>query len=252
MASRGWVAGSPAEAGAAAHVFVDDLDQPELGGEDRHHLQRVLRLRPGELVTASDGHGGWRSCRYAGVERLDVAAEIDHCPQPAPAITIAFALTKGDRPEWTVQKLVEAGVNRMVPMVTQRTVVRWEGEKGARQGARLNAVARAAAMQSRQAWLPVVTDVQPFGATAQPGVGVAMAQLGGGPLDLGRPTVLIGPEGGWDESELACGLPSVGLGPTVLRAETAALAAGLLLAALRAGTVRPGGGAVGGGGGGGG
>ena len=77
-------------------------------------------------------------------------------------------------------------------------------------------------------------------------MGVALAQLGGGPLDLSRPTVLVGPEGGWDDSELACGLSSVGLGPTVLRAETAALAAGLLLAALRAGTVRPAGGSGGG------
>jgi 16S rRNA U1498 N3-methylase RsmE len=64
--------------------------------------------------------------------------------------------------------------------------------------------------------------------------------MGGGPPSLERPVVLVGPEGGWDESELASGLPLVTLGPTVLRAETAAMAAGVLLCGLRAGVVGPG------------
>ncbi|MGH9088127.1 MAG: 16S rRNA (uracil(1498)-N(3))-methyltransferase, partial [Acidimicrobiales bacterium] len=71
---------------------------------------------------------------------------------------------------------------------------------------------------------------------AGPG-GVAVAQLGGGPLPPAATTLAVGPEGGWAPEELALGLPAVGLGPWVLRAETAAVAAGAVMAALRAGTV---------------
>jgi hypothetical protein len=66
---------------------------------------------------------------------------------------------------------------------------------------------------------------------------VALAQLGGDPPSARATTLAVGPEGGWAPEELALGLPSVGLGPWVLRAETAAVAAGALMAALRAGTV---------------
>ncbi|MDQ1356057.1 MAG: rRNA (uracil1498-N3)-methyltransferase [Acidimicrobiaceae bacterium] len=251
-------------------MFVADLERPELDAADRHHLDRVLRLRPGEEVTASDGVGGWRRCEYAGDGRVVAVGDIEVEARPTPLVTVAFALTKGERPEWTVQKLAEAGVDRIVPMTTGRSVVRWDGEKAARQVVRLRSVARAAAMQSRQVWLPVVDHVvafaelvpvgsgapsalpSPSGLTsglAQPAApasvapstsGLALAHMGGGPPSLERPVVLVGPEGGWDESELASGLPLVTLGPTVLRAETAAMAAGVLLCGLRAGVVGPG------------
>ena len=225
---------------AAAHVFVDDPEDPVLGDDDRHHLERVLRLRVGEAVTASDGRGRWRLCRYAGAGRLDPEDAVLIADRPEPPLTVAFALTKGDRPEWTVQKLTEAGVDRIVPMVTARTVVRWEGGKSSRQVDRLRAVVRSAAMQSRRVWLPVVNDLQPFAAiAAELSARAALAHAGGGPPTLARPATLVGPEGGWSPEELGCGLPQVGLGPTILRSETAAMAAGLLLAALRAGVVQP-------------
>ena len=93
-------------------------------------------------------------------------------------------------------------------------------------------------MQSRRAWLPAVADVSSF-ATAVALPGAVLADRGGRPPSLSRPTVLVGPEGGWTDEERACGLASVGLGEQVLRAETAAIAAGALLAALRARLVRP-------------
>jgi 16S rRNA (uracil1498-N3)-methyltransferase len=167
-----------------------------------------------------------------------VAGEVSVEGRPQPPVTVAFALTKGDRPEWTVQKLVEVGVDRIVPLTTAHTVVRWDGDpdKAARLGARLRAVARGAAMQSRRRWLPVVEVLLPFAEVATPEA--ALAQMGGtaGP-SLARPSILIGPEGGWDEAELASGLPTVTLGPTVLRAETAAVAAGVLLCGIRSGVV---------------
>jgi 16S rRNA (uracil1498-N3)-methyltransferase len=93
-------------------------------------------------------------------------------------------------------------------------------------------------MQSRRVWLPVVDGVAEVQAVAtEPGA--ALAHPGGRPPSLARPMVLVGPEGGWDEEELAAGLPLVGLGPSVLRTETAAVVAGALLCALRSGTVDP-------------
>lgn len=216
----------------AAHAFVDDLDAPVLAPGDRHHLERVLRLRPGDELVVSDGAGGWRRCRFG--PRLDPVTEVARGARPRPLVTVAFALVKGSRPEWAVQKLTEIGVDRIVPLVAARSVVRWP--TGGAHVDRLRRVAREAAVQSRRTWLPAVDDVVAFGSMA-PEPGVALAHPGGPPPSLDRPVVLVGPEGGWDEAELASGVPCVGLGPQVLRTETAAVVAGALLCALRSGTV---------------
>ena len=216
-------------------------------------------------------------------------------------MTVGFALTKGEHPEWAVQKLTEAGVDRIVIMTAERCVTRWAPSSASRHLERLREVARHAAMQSRRSWLPTVEGPvafsaltgwapgegageagqgageaasrprggrgrnrprggrgrprggrgRPRGRRGRPGrgatgqgageaaTGVALAVQGGAPLTLATPIVLVGPEGGWSEEELAA-VPNarhVGLGPNVLRAETAAMAAGVLLVALRAGLV---------------
>jgi 16S rRNA (uracil1498-N3)-methyltransferase len=221
---------------AAAHAFVADLHAPELSPDDRRHLERVLRLRPGEDVTVSDGAGQWRLCRFG--DRLDPVGDIQADERPTPAITVAVALTKGERLDWAVQKLTELGVDVIVPMSAARSVVRWDADRAGRHTERLRRIARQAAMQSRRTWLPSVDDVRPFAElAARPGA--AMAAAGGEPPSLRSPFVLVGPEGGWSEEERAAALPTVELGPTVLRAETAAVAAGALLCALRAGLVGP-------------
>ena len=226
---------------AAAHVFVADLDAPELDEGDRHHLGRVLRLRPGEAVTVSDGAGRWRPCRLRAGLGLEPDGPVTEEPRAAPAVTVAFALTKGERPEWVVQKLTEVGVDRIVPVAAARSVVRWEGGKATAQVARLRQVARAAAMQARRAWLPEVGELAGFAEAVErlAPEGVALVHAGGSPPSLDRPAVLVGPEGGWAPAELERSLPMVSLGPTVLRAETAAVAAGLLLCAIRGGLVDP-------------
>jgi 16S rRNA (uracil1498-N3)-methyltransferase len=191
----------------------------------------------------SDGAGGWRRCRFGPA--LEPLTEVAREPRPEPWVTVAFAPVKGDRPEWAVQKLTELGVDRIVPLLAARSVVRWPAGRGHLD--RLRRVAREAAVQSRRTWLPVVDDVLGFDAVAAAVAaaaeaaaegGVALAHPGGGPPTLARPMVLVGPEGGWDDRELAAGLPQVGLGPRILRTETAAVVAGTLLCALRAGTVR--------------
>jgi 16S rRNA (uracil1498-N3)-methyltransferase len=222
---------------AAAHVFVADLDAPVLDAGDRHHLAHALRLRPGEEVTASDGAGGWRRCRYASGGALEPVGSLCREEPPSPAVCVGFVVTKGARPEWVVQKLTEVGVDRIVPLSSSRSVVRWDTSRAERNLERLRRVAREAAMQSRRNRLPEVTGVLSVAKVASQGA--ALAQRGGSAPSLDRPFVLVGPEGGWDRAELEHGLPLVGLGPNVLRAETAAVTAGVLLCALRSGVVSP-------------
>jgi 16S rRNA (uracil1498-N3)-methyltransferase len=223
-------------AAAEAHAFVDDLDHPQLRAEDRHHFERVLRLRPGAAITVSDGLGGWRPCSI-GAE-LEARGPVHHDPAPTPALTIGFALVKGERPELIVQKVTELGADRVIPFVAARSVVRWDSDKAARQHERLVAIAREAAMQSRRTWLPAIEPLVPFAQVAAL-PGAALAQRGGGPPSLALPVLLVGPEGGWATEELAVGLPHVDLGPHVLRAETAAIGAIAVVAALRGGLVAP-------------
>jgi 16S rRNA (uracil1498-N3)-methyltransferase len=240
---------TPAALGAVAQVFVDDLDALDLRSDDEHHLGQVLRLRAGEVVVASDGAGRWRACRFTGTAPqrsprppiIEPDGPVVTSVRVEPAVTVAFVPVKGDRPEWTVQKLTEAGVDRIVVLESTRAVVRWEGERRARAVDRLGRVAREAAAQSRRPWLPEVAGVlglDDLGDALAP-VPLALAQLGGHRPTLATPAIAVGPEGGWEPSETR-GRPLVGLGPQVLRAETAAVAAGLLLCALREGLVGPG------------
>lgn len=155
-----------------------------------------------------------------------------------PPLTVVFAPPKGDRPEWAVRKMTELGVDRIVPLLADRSVVRWSGDRASGPLARLRRVAREAAMQSRRVRLPEVEEPCSFEAVAtRPGA--VLAVPGGEPPSLGHPVVIVGPEGGWSPEEEAAGLPTLGLGPGVLRTETAAVAAVALLAALRAGLVAP-------------
>ncbi len=166
---------------------------------------------------------------------------VQHEARPVPSLTVAFAPTKGERPEWVVQKLTELGIDRIVPLVSERSVVRWVG--GRRQNAveRLRRVAREAAAQCRRVWLPEITDVVQFGDLAGLGTAgeVVLAQLSGDRPRATQRVVAVGPEGGWSADELASGLPTVGFGLSVLRAETAAVTAGALMVSLRTGTVAP-------------
>jgi 16S rRNA (uracil1498-N3)-methyltransferase len=219
------------------HVFVVDIEHPVLDADDRHHLARVLRVRRGDPLTVSDGNGRWRACRFG--DDLEIAGDVARVPAPEPALTVGFAPVKGDRPELVVQKLTELGVDRIVPFLAERSVVRWEGERARRNVERLRKVAREAAMQSRRCRLPEVSELCAFADVVVNDRGaVALAEREGQRPSLLCRTVLIGPEGGWSRSELAMRLPLVALGDQVLRAETAAITAGGVLTALRSGLVR--------------
>jgi len=212
---------------------VEDVEAPELADGDRHHLQKALRLRAGDALVVSDGAGSWRPVRFGpALEPTDAVATE---PRPSPALTVGLTPTKGDRPEWAVQKLTELAVDRIVVLRTDRSVVRWEGDKVGHHLERLCRIVREAAMQSRRVWLPEVLGVH----TLADHPGAVLADPGGRPPSSGDQVILCGPEGGWSDDERAAHPDPVGLGPGVLRAETAAITAGALLVALRQGVVKP-------------
>lgn len=217
------------------HVFVSDLDRPVLRDEDSHHLTRSLRVRPGDAFTTSDGAGSWRPCRLGAGPAFE--AEPDgpavFVEAPRPSLTIGFALIKGGRPELVVQKLTELGVDAIVPFTAERSVVRWDADRAARQAARLRRVAREAAMQSRQVRIPEVGEVAGFTELAAL-PGAIRADMAGDPPSLDHPVVLIGPEGGWSDTERQQ-LDAIRISSSVLRSETAAISAAALLTALRDG-----------------
>lgn len=216
--------------GTSPHVLVGDVDAPTLSADDHHHLRRVRRLRDGDRLSVTDGRGAWRWCAYGPELRIDGPIECD--PRPRPTLTVGFALVKGQKPELVVQKLTELGIDEIVPFVAERSIVRWDGVAMSRHTDRLRVVAREAAQQSRRTWFPTVSPVVDFAEiAARPGA--TRCDRGGGPLTDEHVTVLVGPEGGWSVSEST--LPVVGLGPTVLRAETAAIAVAALMCARREG-----------------
>ena len=131
------------------------------------------RVGEHEPVTVTDGHGRWRSCYIvsATLRAIGDVATVgrDHVPS-----TIAVAIPKQDRPEWLVQKATELGIDRIVFLHAERSVVRWDGARAERHLTRLARVAGEAMMQSRQVWLPEIVgpvpavDVLPRGVAAEP------------------------------------------------------------------------------------
>lgn len=229
------MAGRDLPAGAAPFAFVADLDRPELDEADLHHLATVRRARAGDPILLGDGAGRWCPARFAG-RHPEPTDEVQVLERPRPEVGVAFALVKGTKPELVVQKLTELGVDRIVPFRAARSVVRWDEHKAAAAHQRLAKVAREAAMQSRQAWIPTVDPVGSFAEVAALD-GAALAERGGAAPSLHHPLVVVGPEGGWAPEELAAPVPRVALAAGVLRAETAAIVAGTLLVALRGGLV---------------
>ena len=219
------------DARSGPHVLVSDVDAPDLADEDRHHLERALRLRSGDLLTVGDGAGRWRPCRLGDL--VEPVGDVVAVAAPRPALAVGFAVLKGGRSETIVQKLTELGVDRIVPFVAERSVVRWDEVKTARLVERWRRVAREAVMQCRRLWLPQVEPVRAFGDLDLTEAVLAVSE--GRTLAADENFVLVGPEGGWADAELAAVDRHVCLGPHMMRAETAAIMAAAVLGARRSG-----------------
>ena len=219
-----------------------------------HHL-KVLRLKEGERVELFDGRGSARLYAMRGGALL-AEGPVRKLPRPGFSATLFACITKGSRWDWTIEKAVELGVARIVPVISERTIVRLGKEERFAKAQRWRRVAEDAARQSDAMWTAQVDEPVDFqeslalvreldacfvGALADPPppplLEAVMAKFPSGGVQCGaRAGLFIGPEGDFAPEELsalaACGTP-VSLGPTVLRAETAAIAAlAVLLAAL--------------------
>ena len=213
-----------------------------------HHAARVLRLRGGDAVTLFDGSGGEYAARITAIGKHDVTVAIgrhDPVERESPlAVTLVQALSSGERMDLTVQKAVELGVHRIVPVESERGVVRLKGERAARRVAHWQQVAVSACEQCGRNRIPGVEAILPLAAWLAaesraaprwlllPGADTALRDL---PRPSGPVELLVGPEGGLTDAEAdaaqRAGYRPVRRGPRVLRTETAAPA---LLAAMQA------------------
>ena len=213
------------------------------------HL-KVLRPRPGEEIELFDGQGHSRRYRWAD-GALCVANGLVTYPPPPIRLVLFACVTKGSRGDWTIEKAVELGVAEIVPVISERCIVRLAAGERAAKAERWRRIAADAARQSDAVWLPTVREAVDFseavglartcghvfaGALTDPPSppmwsAVTNALAGGASSSLG---VFVGPEGDFTPEELRTLLETatpVSFGPTVLRAETAAIFGVSVLAA---------------------
>lgn len=212
------------------------------------HLVQVLRLRVGEIFIAFDGHGGEYPATLTAVGKRDaqaaLGARIDIDRESPLRLTLAQCVSKGDRMDYTLQKAVELGVADIVPLMSERTVVRLDAERWAKKVDHWRGVIISACEQSGRTRLPQLHAPQEYDAwlrsAKDDALKLVLAPGASHRLrDLDRAkravTLLVGPEGGLSdtECELAArhGCTPLALGPRVLRTETAGVAA---LAAIQA------------------
>lgn len=212
-----------------------------LGGDAGRHAAGVRRLRAGEGLLLVDGVGGVADATVvaAGRDHLDVEVASVHTePPPAPRLVVVQALAKGDRGELAVELLTEVGADEIVPWQAARSVARWDAGRALRGRSRWQRVADAAAEQSRRAWWPMVAPVMRTAEVAALVAGadfaVVLHEEASEPLAslpvpaAGVLVVVVGPEGGLDQAELAAlgdvGARAARLGHEVLRTSSAGLA----------------------------
>jgi 16S rRNA (uracil1498-N3)-methyltransferase len=224
---------------ARRRFFVEEIRnrQAELTGDDAHHLTRVLRVEVGQRYEISDNHNAWlaevveaRKSRvvFAVLEKLE--------PQPeAVRITVLASLVKFDRFEWMLEKATELGVERIVPVIAERSE-RGLDRAAEKRAERWTRVCLESSQQSRRDRLPLIEAVAPFrdAISFVSECRLLLDESGQAPpilcaLPKNQVALLVGPEGGWTEREreeaVAAGWQPVSLGPAILRAETAAIAA---------------------------
>ena len=210
-------------------------DRIALSGPEAHHLTRVLRAGVGDEVEVFDGQGGLARGRIAEIGRdrvtIDVEARGEARRPSLPEVTLAAAVPKGERIDWLVEKATELGVARLVPLRTARSMVDPRSTKLDRLRRRVIEACKQSGRNHLMdlgdpiSWEELIRSVDdPIRLVADP------QGRGCGPIPpTGRVTIAIGPEGGLTAEELAIALErgwhAVGLGPHVLRIETAAIAA---------------------------
>ncbi|MGE5185258.1 MAG: RsmE family RNA methyltransferase [Acidobacteriota bacterium] len=227
-------------------IFVDALAPGTLvvTGDEHHYLSRVRRARAGDALELVDGEGHRARAvieRIGERETLLRAGEVEAVVDAPPRVRVLVPVIKGDRMDTCLEKLVEVGADEIVVWPAARAVVKLEGDRRDARLAHYQALVQAAARQSGRARVPTVSLAASLAAAlARAGACVVLdpsAERGAFPA-AAELTIVSGPEGGLAPEELdaltAAGGLSIGLGPRVLRAETAPVVAVALVRAATA------------------
>ncbi len=234
----------------------DQIGEKEIviTGADVNHIRNVLRMRTEEEVLIADGRGAEYRCKLTELGENEVRAQIlwklDGNAELASAITLFQGLPKSDKMDLIVQKCVELGVNRIVPVSTKRAVVKLDAKKEQTRLKRWNTISESAAKQSGRGVIPEVSGVMSFGKALEEAKKLdvllipyeraehmAETRRVMGEIRPGQSVgIFIGPEGGFEESEVeeavAAGAQAITLGRRILRTETAGLAVMAMLGYL--------------------
>ena len=214
-------------------------------GKDVNHIKNVLRLKPGESVTISDGEGTDYLCHITSLSSemvtCDIVDIVKNASELKCMITLFQGMPKSDKLELIIQKAVELGACEIVPVMTKRTIVKLDDKKAGKRIERYNAIAKSAAEQSGRGIIPVVKDFMSFKEALQYAASLDMniipyEEAKG--MEYSREVIksikavkslgiFIGPEGGFAKEEVeaaeAMGAKCITLGNRILRTETAGL-----------------------------
>ena len=214
-----------------------------ISDEDVRHIAAVLRMKTGDSLLLCDGQGVEYQVAIAEISKSEIITEIVNQSKreiTAPRITLGQGLPKSDKMDWIVQKATELGVSNIVPIITERTIVKIKDEE--KRLSRWQKIAREAAMQSNRVDIPVIGRIVSFKDFLQtPNSELRTLKLlpweeASAPIKdvlkkhagVAHIIVLIGPEGGFSSGEASLArekdFHAVSLGPNILRTETAAIA----------------------------
>lgn len=233
------------------HRFIVSPDNIQdniitLEGEDFKHLRQVLRLKAGDSINVFDGNGIEYEADILSVEKSRAIAKIkatfQNDTEPKIRVTLFQGMPKGEKMDFIIQKGVELGVHRIIPVITNRTVVKLNKKDGERKAERWSRISREAAKQCRRAYVPEVTEPISFDeALIKAGsFGAALVLYENEEKKCLKETLkcyninkikdialFVGPEGGFTYQEMEncrnLGYSIVGLGKRILRAETASI-----------------------------
>lgn len=232
-----------------SHFFVNSSqvgnDRLTIVGDDVNHMKNVLRMRSGEAFTAADENGIFYRCEAEELDKQQVTAKIlwkeEGSSELSSKIYLFQGLPKSDKMELIIQKAVELGAYQIIPVATKRSIVKLDAKKEASKLKRWQAIAEGAAKQSGRMLIPQISEVKSYGEALQMAekldVNVIPYECAKGMagtreifnnikpgMSVG---IFIGPEGGWEESEVEkakeLGIFPVTLGKRILRTETAGL-----------------------------
>ncbi|HVE44843.1 MAG TPA: 16S rRNA (uracil(1498)-N(3))-methyltransferase [Gammaproteobacteria bacterium] len=224
----------PIDTRSGEHVLLD--------ARASHHLIHVLRIKPGDTITLFNGEGLVCEACIKQIMKKQVQVEVQHCMKedvkPCLTLTLAQGIARGDKMDFIIQKAVELGVNKIVPLFTERCTVKLDKDREAKRLAHWQAIVIGACEQSGRNTLPQIVSAMTLadyvtsekvdcGILLSPSASVKLSACALG--ETRSISLIIGPEGGLSQAEINLAVKekyiAVQLGPRILRTETAGIVA---------------------------